>query len=103
MHASKRGRKRTKSDCLLGEAHVSTGGDNELGKMVEYRAMCLSGFTPGSIPTGFANSILSGKSAWENPANASKRATATKKAKELIQKFEDDAAARAAAKCANCP
>ncbi len=99
MKSSMKTRRKGKKDCLLGKAHVDTGGDNELGKMVEYRAMALSGFSPSNIPKAFANSIMSGKSAWDNPANASKRAAATKKAKELIRKFEEDKAARAGKPC----
>jgi hypothetical protein len=75
------------NDCLKGVAHVSTEGDNDLGKMVEYKAMELSGFKPGAggVPSGFANSFLSGKSTWD--VNPNKQAEATKKAKELIAKF----------------
>ena len=99
LPGSKKRIRRGKQDCLLGEARVDTGGDNELGKMVEYRAMQLSGFTPTGIPAAFANTYLSGKTAWDDPANVSKRATATKKAKELIKKFEEDKAARAKKPC----
>ncbi len=94
---SKKRVKKGADDCLLGEAWVDTGGDNELGKMVEYKTMILSLFSRGEIPGGFANKSLSGETAWN--ANQSKQAKATEKANELIEKFEKDKADRAAKKC----
>lgn len=89
------------NDCLIGAAHVDTGGDNELGKMVEYKAMMLSGFKEGAgrgaAPDGFANAHLSGKAAWD--ANPGKQAAATLKATELIAKFEASKIPIRAARC----
>ena len=94
---SKNQRRKGPDDCLLGEAHISTGGDNDLGKMVEYQTMILSGFTPGigkeRIPSGFVNSFVSGKSTYDahfkssNPNKVKKAEKATELAKELIAKF----------------
>jgi RHS repeat-associated protein len=101
--ASKKGRGGGTDDCnIAAAAHVDTGGDNELGKMVEYKAMILSGFKEGlgrgAVPAGFMNAHLSGASAWAD--NPTKRASATKKAKELLEKLEADRTARA---CAAAP
>jgi RHS repeat-associated protein len=99
--ASKKGRGGGKNDCnIAAAAHVDTGGDNELGKMVEYKTMVLSKFKAGigraGVPAGFLNSHISGATAWaENP---DKRAAATKKAKDLLEKLEADRAARACKK-----
>lgn len=80
---------------LIGAAHVSTGGNNTLGKMVEYKAMCDAGFAPGSggIPAGYLNSYLSGKSAWV--ANPELQVEATKLAKQLRNDYEADVRLRA--------
>ena len=92
---SKAERRRGPKDCLLGEAWIDTEGDNELGKMVEYQAMKLNGFTRGNIPSGFANSILSGESAF-NAATPEMQKKASKLAAELIAKFEADKLAKKA-------
>ena len=80
---------------LIGAAHVSTGGNNTLGKMVEYKAMCDAGFAPGSggIPAEYLNSYLSGKSAWV--ANPELQVEATKLAKQLRNDYEADVRLRA--------
>lgn len=99
--ASKKGRGGGEGDCnIAAAAHVDTGGDNELGKMVEYKTMILSGFKEGlgrlGVPAGFLNSHLSGATAWaENP---DKQAAATKKAEELLEKLKADKEARACKK-----
>lgn len=87
---------------LAGRAHVSTGGNNELGKMVEYRAMSDAGFTPGraGVPANYLNSHMSGRSAWEN--NPHLRAEATRLANELRALYDADVQARLQAKSI-CP
>ena len=83
------------NSTLIGAAHVSTGGNNTLGKMVEYKAMCDAGFAPGSggIPAEYLNSYLSGKSAWV--ANPELQVEATKLAKQLRNDYEADVRLRA--------
>ena len=44
----------TKS-TIKGAAHVDTGGNNELGKMVEHKAMVNAGFTRGNVPADYLN------------------------------------------------
>jgi hypothetical protein len=89
------------TDKLLGAAHVSTNGDNDLGKMVEYKTMVDSGFDPSAgregVPDGFLNKHTSGKSTWD--ANPSKQVKATELSNELLKKFGADKIARAAGKC----
>jgi RHS repeat-associated protein len=104
FQASRAKRKNDKSgkpDCLLGEAWISTNGDNEMGKMVENRAMFLNGFVPGKgkagVPAGFANSFMSGTKAYQN-ATSARQAEATRLAQELIAKFEADKLAKSLAK-----
>jgi RHS repeat-associated protein len=90
-----------KDDCnIAAAAHVDTDGDNDLGKMVEYKTMMLSGFKEGmgrgAAPAGFLNAHLSGSSTWA--ANPKKQEAATKKAEELLEKLKTDKAARACKK-----
>ena len=109
---SKNQRRKGPDDCLLGETHISTGGDNDLGKMVEYQTMILSGFTPGigkeGIPSGFVNSFVSGKSTYDahfkssNPNKVKKAEKATELAKELIAKFNKSKAEIASNCNKNC-
>ena len=72
------------------------GGNNELGKMVEYKAMVNAGFTKGNVPAGYLNSHLSGQTAWDD--NPKLRAEATRLAKKLKQDLDADIKARAKAK-----
>ena len=91
---------------------AGTGGDNDLGKMVEYQTMILSGFTPGigkeGIPSGFVNSFVSGKSTYDahfkssNPNKVKKAEKATELAKELIAKFNKSKAEIASNCNKNC-
>ena len=88
-------------DCnISAEAHIETDDDNELGKMVEYKTMILSGFKEGAgrkaAAPGFLNGHLSGSSAWK--ANPKKQARATELAKELLEKLKLDREARACKK-----
>ncbi|PSK89093.1 RHS repeat-associated protein [Taibaiella chishuiensis] len=85
---------------LLGKAHVDTGGNNELGKMVEYKAMKDAGFEPGraGVPDKYLNSHMSGKSAWEDPKNKHLQTEATELAKKLRGDYEADVKVRAEAK-----
>lgn len=84
------GERQKKDDCLVGAAHIGTNGDNDLGKMVEYKTMELKGFKPElgrrGVPKGFTNSHTSGLSTWL--ANPQKQAEATQLAVELIARFE---------------
>jgi RHS repeat-associated protein len=86
---------------LIGKAHVSTGGNNELGKMVEYKAMVDAGFTPGKagVPSDYLNSHLSGKSAWNNPKNKHLQGKATELADKLRADYDADVKARAKTGC----
>ncbi len=82
------------NNTLKGKAHVSTGGNNELGKMVEYKAMRDATFTKGSVPKSYLNSHLSGTSAWNDPKNKHLRARATRLAKKLKTAYDQDVADR---------
>jgi RHS repeat-associated protein len=97
MNQSIIARKKGPKDCLLGKASISTGGDNDLGKMVEYAAMRDAKFTPGmgkaGITAGFSNAFVSGKSTYDI-ANPAKQAQADKLAKTLKAKFTADKVAR---------
>jgi uncharacterized protein RhaS with RHS repeats len=84
---------------IKGQAHVSTGGDNELGKMVEYKAMKDAGFEPGGkkgVPEGYLNSHMSGKSAWDDPKNKHLQGKATELADKLRADYEADVLSRKA-------
>ena len=100
---SKKKRRKGPKDCLLGEAWIDTGGDNELGKMVEYQAMRQSGFARGNIPSGFSNSYLSGESTFKDAA-PEKQDKAKELARELILKFQADKASKKAQRAmGRCP
>ncbi len=73
---------------LIGSAHVSTNGNNELGKMVEHKAMVNAGFTKGNVPDSYLNSHLSGQTAWDS--NPGLRAEATSLADKLKADFDAD-------------
>jgi RHS repeat-associated protein len=84
---------------IKGQANVSTGGDNELGKMVEYKAMKDAGFEPGGkkgVPEGYLNSHMSGKSAWDDPKNKHLQGKATELADKLRADYEADIQSRKA-------
>lgn len=83
------------NSTLIGKAHVSTSGNNDLGKMVEYKAMRDAGFEPGraGVPDGYLNSHMSGKSTWD--ANPHLQDKATEMASKLKADYEADAKARA--------
>lgn len=80
--------KQVQNPKLIGAAHVSTHGNNELGKMVEYKAMRDAGFEHGSIPPNYLNTYLSGETAWN--ANPSLRTEATQLANKLKADFNAD-------------
>jgi len=80
------------NSTIIGQAHVSTGGNNELGKMVEYKAMINAGFTRNQIPSNYLNTYLSGEKAWKGNPNLQDRASVL--AKELKNKFDADVQAR---------
>jgi len=75
---------------IAGKSTISTGGDNELGKMVEYQAMKKSGFVRGDIPAPYLNSAFSGETAWNDPKNSHLKKKASKLADQLISDFEED-------------
>ena len=79
---------------LIGKAHVSTGGNNELGKMVEYKAMKNAGFTRDFIPENYQNTYLSGETAWNNPKNKHLQGQASDLADKLRTDYEADVQAR---------
>ena len=81
-------RQQVQDPQLIGAAHVSTHGNNELGKMVEYKAMKNAGFERGNIPSNYLNTYLSGETAWN--ANPSLRAEATELADKLKADFDAD-------------
>ena len=81
-------RRQVQNPQLIGAAHVSTHGNNELGKMVEYKAMKNAGFERGDIPSNYLNTYLSGETAWN--ANPSLRAEATELADKLKADFDAD-------------
>ena len=85
---------------LIGKAHVSTGGNNDLGKMVEYKAMKDADFRPGGksgVPDGYLNNHMSGKSTWD--ANPHLQGKATELADKLRADYEADVKARAKVGC----
>ncbi|OXB03267.1 RHS repeat-associated core domain-containing protein [Flavobacterium pectinovorum] len=57
------------------KSHISTGGDNELGKMVEHKIMKDEGFVKGSVPENYLNSHLSGQTAWDSNPHLQQKAT----------------------------
>ncbi len=81
-------------NTLIGKAHISTGGNNDLGKMVEYKAMYDAGFEPGrgGVPDGYLNRHMSGKSTWD--ANPHLQDQATELAKKLRADYDADVKAR---------
>jgi RHS repeat-associated protein len=79
---------------IKGQAHVSTGGNNELGKMVEYKTMRNAGFDRGKIPENYLNSFLSGESAWNAPKNKHLQGQANYLADKLRADYEADVKAR---------
>ncbi|WP_435274561.1 RHS repeat-associated core domain-containing protein [Psychrobium sp. nBUS_13] len=99
MKTSQKAENRKKTDdCLLGEASISTDGDNDLGKMVEYAAMRDAGFKnidqhgKKSIPLGYSNRTMSGYTAY-NSATSTKKEKANNlaiKLKKLFDKNKDD-------------
>jgi len=98
-------RKKGANDCIIGQASISTGGDNDLGKMVEYAAMRDAGFIAGGTrghpnAFGYSNASMSGKSTYD--ANPAKQALADKLAKTLKAKFLADKAARKAKGLIKC-
>ncbi len=82
-------------NTLIGKAHVSTGGNNDLGKMVEYKTMKDAGFRPGGagVPADYLNNHMSGKSTWD--ANPQLQARATELADKLQADYDADVKARA--------
>jgi RHS repeat-associated protein len=86
-----------KQSPLIGAAHISTGGDNELGKIVEHRAMVNAGFTKGNVPANYLNSHLSGQTAWDSNPNL------RDKAKELAEQLEKDFKANVEKRKGVCP
>jgi uncharacterized protein RhaS with RHS repeats len=80
---------------IAGKAYVSTNGNNDLGKMVEYKAMLDAGFAPGgakNVPDGYLNGFLSGKSTWD--ANPKLQAEATRLATQLKDYYLADVESR---------
>ena len=78
---------------IVAAASISTGGDNELGKMVENKAMYNAGFMrdengKSQIPPEYLNDNLSGDTAWSN--NEDKREDAEKLAQQLQEDLEKD-------------
>lgn len=94
--------KQVGNNKLIGKAHVSTGGDNELGKMVEYKAMKDAGFKKGDVPADYLNSHLSGETAWNDPKNKHLQAKATELAAKLKADYDADVKARAEASKVEC-
>lgn len=89
-----------RDNTLIGVAHISTGGNNDLGKMVEYKAMHDAGFVPGgkhNVPDGYLNHHMSGKSTWD--ANPHLQGKATELADKLRADYETDVKARAKTSC----
>ena len=89
---------RTKQDIaeggngkIIGQAHISTDGNNELGKMVEFKAMENAGFKGGTdVPSNYMNAWRSGETAWNDKKNAHLREKASKLADELKRKHDSD-------------
>lgn len=75
------------------KSSISTGGDNELGKMVEHKLMKNAGFEKGFVPDGYLNSFLSGQTAWDSNPHLQAKAT------KLASKVEKDFDAKKAIKC----
>jgi RHS repeat-associated protein len=86
-------------NTLIGKAHISTGGNNDLGKMVEYKAMKDAGFRPGGagVPDGYLNNHMSGKSTWDT--NPHLQGKATELADKLRADYDADVKARAKVGC----
>ena len=81
---------------VVGKAHMSTNGDNELGKAVEYKAMenegayAKSGKNKAYIPKDrLENSIVTGSTAYKN-LTKDKRLEADRLAKELREELDKD-------------
>ena len=89
---SKQVKGKKEDDTIIGKAHISTNGNNELGKMVEYQAMIDAGFTRNEIPSDYLNQILSGETAWND--NPELRDEARELAKELKRLYDADVEAR---------
>lgn len=81
-------KQRTGTKTLKGAAHVPTRGNNELGKMVEFKAMSNAGFTKGNVPDNYLNAHLSGQTAWDSNVHLQKEATEL--ADELKSKYDAD-------------
>ena len=81
---------------VVGKAHMSTNGDNELGKAVEYKALenegayAKSGKNKAYIPKDrLENSIVTGSTAYKN-LTKDKRLEADRLAKELREELDKD-------------
>ena len=85
----------TGNSPLIGKAHVSTNGNNELGKMVEYKVMKDAQFTKGAggVPSGYLNSYMSGETAWNDNPHLHQQATDL--ADKLKADYEADVKTRA--------
>lgn len=89
MHKSINDRKKEVSNPRLkGAAHVSTHGNNELGKMVEYKTMKNAGFERSNIPPNYLNTYLSGETSWN--AHPALQAEATLLAEKLQADYNAD-------------
>src|SRR6202000_2899136 len=77
---------------LIGKAHVTTEGNNELGKMVEYKALTNEGATRGYMPPHLLNTYLSGETAYNANPKLQKKASAL--AKKLKKDYLADVEAR---------
>nr|WP_233173147.1 DUF6531 domain-containing protein [Flavobacterium sp. ASV13] len=75
------------------KSSISTGGDNELGKMVEHKLMKDAGFEKGFVPDGYLNSFLSGQTAWDANPHLQEKAT------QLADEIKKDFDAKKAIKC----
>ncbi|MDO6855360.1 RHS repeat-associated core domain-containing protein, partial [Cellulophaga lytica] len=93
--------KQVGNSSLKGSAHVSTGGNNELGKMVEYKTMKNEGFEKGAggVPDGFLNSYLRGETAWNDPKNKHLQADAIKLSDKLKADYDADVKRKAKISC----
>jgi RHS repeat-associated protein len=87
---------RANTSDLARAASISTGGNNTLGKMVEYKTMINARFDGRDIPQGFTNKYTSGKTAWD--ANPQLQSEATKIAEQLKAEFNSDSAVKRAEK-----
>ncbi len=88
---------RSSQDVVLGgngkvvaATPISTGGDNTLGKMVEYKAMKDAGSEGKEVPAKYLNSFTSGKSDWDKNPQLQKKAS--KLAKKLKKNHDEDLA-----------